>query len=191
MRRREQAPSCPRRLAGRIRLRRRLGRPEPRTVRSGRPLDHASDGWPVFRLTREESIEHNDEWFHANRNRLDLILDYARHQLRIPLGRHYAPVETKFVEEITREIPEAHSDAALFIGLASAFQIVGDKDNAVKDLLRAIRLEPKNADACFNLAVLYAVPTNQPADKVSARMWYDRALQFGAERDSSLEELMK
>lgn len=60
---------------------------------------------------------------------------------------------------------------------------------ALKELETAIALDPNYADANFNLAVIYA--TQNPPNKDSARRYYKRATDLGAEPDSSLEQLMK
>jgi Tfp pilus assembly protein PilF len=53
----------------------------------------------------------------------------------------------------------------------------------------AISVDPKYADAHFNLAVVLA--TNDPPDKESAGKYYQQARELGAERDESLEQLIK
>jgi len=60
---------------------------------------------------------------------------------------------------------------------------------AIKELETAIDLDPTYGDACFNLAVVYAM--QQPPNKDMARKYYERAIQDGAEPDPGLEQLVK
>jgi tetratricopeptide (TPR) repeat protein len=65
----------------------------------------------------------------------------------------------------------------------------GWQEAALKELETAIDLDPNYGDACFNLAVVYAM--QQPPNKEMARKYYQRAIADGAEPDSGLEQLVK
>ena len=57
----------------------------------------------------------------------------------------------------------------------------GWQEAALKELETAIELDPSYGDACFNLAVVYAMQT--PPNKEMARKYYRRATDLGAEPD--------
>jgi Tfp pilus assembly protein PilF len=59
----------------------------------------------------------------------------------------------------------------------------------MKELETAIAIDPSYADAHFNLAVVYAM--QEPPNKESARKFYKKALELGAEADTALEGLIK
>ena len=59
----------------------------------------------------------------------------------------------------------------------------------MKELETAIDLDPNYGDACFNLAVVYAMQS--PPNKDLARKYYKRATDLGAEPDAGLEQLVK
>jgi tetratricopeptide (TPR) repeat protein len=65
----------------------------------------------------------------------------------------------------------------------------GWQEAALKELETAIDLDPNYGDACFNLAVVYAM--QQPPNKDMARKYYKRATDLGAEPDAGLEQLVK
>jgi tetratricopeptide (TPR) repeat protein len=65
----------------------------------------------------------------------------------------------------------------------------GWQEAALKELETAIDLDPNYGDACFNLAVVYAM--QQPPNKEMARKYYQRAIADGAEPDQGLEQLVK
>jgi len=65
----------------------------------------------------------------------------------------------------------------------------GWQEAALKELETAIDLDPNYGDACFNLAVVYAM--QQPPNKDMARKFYKRATDLGAEPDAGLEQLVK
>ncbi len=60
---------------------------------------------------------------------------------------------------------------------------------SLKNLEKAIALNPNDPDAHFNLAVMLA--TSRPPDKEGARKHYQRALELGADPDTSLEAVLK
>jgi Flp pilus assembly protein TadD len=65
----------------------------------------------------------------------------------------------------------------------------GWQDASIKELETAIDLDPNYGDACFNLAVVYAM--ENPPNKDLARKYYQRAISLGAEPDQGLEQLLK
>ena len=93
------------------------------------------------------------------------------------------------MNELTRALainpknPTAHN----YLGITVSQK--GWPEVAHKELETAILLDPKYADAHFNLAVVLA--TNDPPDKESAGKYYQQARALGAERDESLEQLIK
>jgi Tfp pilus assembly protein PilF len=56
-------------------------------------------------------------------------------------------------------------------------------------LAAACTIDPRYADAHFNLAVVFA--TLDPPRKDKAREYYQRATTLGADRDNSLEQMLK
>lgn len=64
----------------------------------------------------------------------------------------------------------------------------GDWKAAADLLLRAIELSPTNADAPFNLAVVYANQT--PPDLNASKTYYSKAIALGATPDATLEKLI-
>ncbi len=79
--------------------------------------------------------------------------------------------------------PTAHN----YLGITAASK--GWQEAAQKELETATTLDPSYADAHFNLAVVFATQT--PPNKDSARKFYKRATELGAEPDSSLEQMIK
>lgn len=57
------------------------------------------------------------------------------------------------------------------------------------EIMKAIEINKDYADAHFNLAVIYA--TGKPPSKMMARKHYARAVELGAPRDPSLEQLVQ
>lgn len=64
----------------------------------------------------------------------------------------------------------------------------GWAEAGLKELETAVQIDPKYADALFNLAVAYATQT--PPNKEKAREFYKRATEQGAEPDTALETLI-
>ena len=58
----------------------------------------------------------------------------------------------------------------------------------MEDVKKAIALNPKYADAHFNIAVIYA--TNRPPAKEQAEEHYKTAVSLGASPDPALEKLI-
>ncbi len=93
------------------------------------------------------------------------------------------------VNELTKALainiknPTAHN----YLGITASQK--GWQEAAQKELETATALDPTYADAQFNLAVVFA--TQQPPNKDNARKYYKRAVELGAEPDSSLEQMLK
>jgi tetratricopeptide (TPR) repeat protein len=93
------------------------------------------------------------------------------------------------INELTRAlaINPKYAVAHNYLGITASQK--GWQEAALKELETAIDLDPNYGDACFNLAVVYAM--QQPPNKEMARKYYQRAINDGAEPDSGLEELVK
>nr|MBA3386641.1 tetratricopeptide repeat protein [Chthoniobacterales bacterium] len=65
----------------------------------------------------------------------------------------------------------------------------GWQQAAEKEMLEAIAANPNYVDAHYNLAVIYA--TNKPPAKELAKRHYSKAMELGAEANSSLEQLIR
>ncbi|MBA3385912.1 MAG: tetratricopeptide repeat protein [Chthoniobacterales bacterium] len=65
----------------------------------------------------------------------------------------------------------------------------GWQEAAEKEMLEAIAANPNYVDAHYNLAVIYA--TNKPPAKELAKRHYSKAMELGAEANSSLEQLIR
>ncbi|HEV7402606.1 MAG TPA: tetratricopeptide repeat protein [Chthoniobacteraceae bacterium] len=93
------------------------------------------------------------------------------------------------VNELTKSlaINPKYAAAHNFLGITASQK--GWQEAAQKELETATQLDPNYADAHFNLAVVYA--TQQPPNKDNARQFYKRATELGAEKDPSLEALLK
>jgi len=93
------------------------------------------------------------------------------------------------VNELTKTLalnpknPTAHN----YLGITASQK--GWQEAAMKELETAVTLDPTYADAHFNLAVVYAMQT--PPNKEKAREHYKLAIQYGAEPDAALEQLIK
>ncbi len=96
------------------------------------------------------------------------------------------------VNELTKSlaINPKYAAAHNFLGITASQK--GWQEAAQKELETATSLDPNYADAHFNLAVVYATqqPPN-PDNKENARKFYKRATELGAEKDPSLEALLK
>ena len=65
----------------------------------------------------------------------------------------------------------------------------GWMEAAQKELETALQLDPKYADAWFNLAVTQTL--KQPPDKEEARKAYEKAVELGADKDPAMEQMLK
>ncbi len=65
----------------------------------------------------------------------------------------------------------------------------GWQEAAEKEMLEAIAANPDYVDAHYNLAVIYA--TNKPPAKELAKRHYAKAMELGAEKNPSLENLIR
>jgi len=81
------------------------------------------------------------------------------------------------------------SDPSAFNYLGVAFEQKGNRERAVQEIEKALKLSPTYAEAHFNLAVLQA--TGDALSKQSAKKHYAKALELGAKADSQLEKLLK
>jgi len=59
---------------------------------------------------------------------------------------------------------------------------------AAKEFRQAVDLDPRHAEAQFNLAVVLA--TSSPSDITSARKYYESAISLGSERNQDLEKIL-
>ena len=84
---------------------------------------------------------------------------------------------------INNKNPTAHN----YLGITAAQK--GWIEAAQKELETAIQLDPKYADAWFNLAVTHTL--KQPPDKDEARKSYTKAIELGAEKDVAMETQLK
>jgi len=84
---------------------------------------------------------------------------------------------------INNKNPTAHN----YLGITAAQK--GWMEAAQRELDTALQLDPNYADAWFNLAVIHA--TKQKPDKEAARIAYKKAVELGAEADSSMEQMIK
>lgn len=100
--------------------------------------------------------------------------------------------QNRFEEAITEltkalDVNPRMATAHNYLGITASQK--GWMDAAVRELEAAIAIDPNYADAFFNLAVVYT--TQQPSNKELARKNYQRALELGADADTSLEQLIK
>ena len=79
--------------------------------------------------------------------------------------------------------PTAHN----YLGITAAQK--GWIEAAQKELETAIQLDPKYADAWFNLAVTQTL--KNPPNKEEARKAYKKAVELGAEPDPAMEQTLK
>ncbi len=93
------------------------------------------------------------------------------------------------VNELTKALAINPSNATAHNYLGITASNKGWQEAAQKELETAISLDRNYADAYFNIAVVFA--TQQPPNKELARKNYKRAIELGAEPDSSLEQLLK
>jgi len=93
----------------------------------------------------------------------------------------------KAIESLTKAvtIDPANATAHNYLGIAASQK--GWFEAAVKELETATTLNPQYPDAWFNLAVVYA--TSEPPSLDKGRECYRKAIELGAEADSSLEKL--
>ncbi|NOY82358.1 MAG: hypothetical protein GXP31_15265 [Kiritimatiellaeota bacterium] len=78
-------------------------------------------------------------------------------------------------------------NAAIQRSLGVAYSSLGWSDAAEAQFRRALRLNKKDGEAAFNLAVLLA--TRRPNELTEARKWYTTAKELGAQADPGLDAL--
>jgi len=86
---------------------------------------------------------------------------------------------------LTRAAHEAPADARVRNTLAIVLKRYGWTAAAESELQKSIDLDPRNAEAHFNLALMYL--EHLPPAREMARRHYDTARELGAERDSEVE----
>ena len=93
------------------------------------------------------------------------------------------------VNELTKAvaIQPKNATAHNYLGITASQK--GWQESAQKELETACALDPTYADAHFNLAVVFATQT--PPNKEEAKKYYTKAIELGADPDSSLEGLIK
>jgi Tfp pilus assembly protein PilF len=93
------------------------------------------------------------------------------------------------IQALTRAlaINPKNATAHNYLGITASQK--GWQEAAQKELETATELDPNYADAHFNLAVVFG--TQSPPNKDEARKHYKRAIELGAEPDTSLEQLIK
>jgi Flp pilus assembly protein TadD/predicted nucleic acid-binding Zn-ribbon protein len=104
-------------------------------------------------------------------------------------GQHDKARYDDAIDALTKAIAinPKYAVAHNYLGIAASQK--GWQEAALKELETAIDIDPNYADACFNLAVVYAM--EQPPNKDMARKYYRRAIDLGAEPDAALEQLLK
>lgn len=86
---------------------------------------------------------------------------------------------------LTRAVHEAPADARVRNALAIVMKKAGWREAAEGELQRALDLDPKYAEAHFNLAVMYLEKRPPPLEM--ARRHYESARELGAAADRELE----
>lgn len=86
---------------------------------------------------------------------------------------------------LTRAVHEAPEDARIRNALAIVLKKAGWRDAAESELQRALDLDPRHAEAHFNLAVLYL--EQRPPAVEMARRHYESARELGAAPDKDME----
>ena len=86
---------------------------------------------------------------------------------------------------LTRAVHEAPADARMRNALAIVMKKAGWKDAAESELQRALDLDPRHAEAHFNLAVMYL--EHRPPALEMARRHYESARELGASPDKDME----
>ena len=85
-------------------------------------------------------------------------------------------------------VKRSPKDARLHTNLAIVYDGMNRKKAAMKELRKAVALDPNLAEARFNLAILLA--SSQPPKLTEAKHHYQAALQLGSMRDERLEKIL-
>lgn len=93
-----------------------------------------------------------------------------------------ADEDTKSAVELSPNDPQLHNYRGIVL------QARGRNEEARREIQESVRLDPGNADALLNLAILMA--TAKPADLAGASSYYKKALDAGAARDEKLDNLL-
>lgn len=108
----------------------------------------------------------------------------------LPLG--HALVQTGdadlAVSMLSRAVALHPDNHVLHRTLGVACSSLGWRDAAATQFHRALKIDSKDRESAFNLALLYATGKNPRVKE--ARKWYRRAIELGAERDPGLEEAL-
>jgi Flp pilus assembly protein TadD len=92
------------------------------------------------------------------------------------------------LRELTKALTINPKDAIGHNYLGITASAKGWQEAARKELEAAVAIDPKYADAHFNLAVIYL--TTPPVDRDSAERHYKSALEWGSKPDPALEQLL-
>ena len=89
---------------------------------------------------------------------------------------------------LERAVRSDEKNARMHTNLAIAYDGLNKKNAAMKELRKAIALDPNLAEARFNLAILLA--SMKPPKLTEAKHHYQTALQLGSMRDEKLEKTL-
>ncbi len=106
----------------------------------------------------------------------------------ITLGLTYQELKApmRAVSCLTRAVHESPADPQTHNALGIVLKKMGWTGAAESELQKAIDLEPKFADAHFNLAAMYL--ERKPPSLEMARRHYGAALELGVPRDETMEQ---
>ena len=90
---------------------------------------------------------------------------------------------------VQRVLDESPSNACAHVVMGTAYFALGKREQAGKELQRALEINPALESAHYDLARLLLMA--QPPDLQGAQEHYGKAVQLGAEPDRSLETLLK
>ena len=93
-----------------------------------------------------------------------------------------------YLERLSGEMKSDEKNARMHTNLAIAYDGLNKKNAAMKELRKAIALDPNLAEARFNLAILLA--SMKPPKLTEAKHHYQTALQLGSMRDEKLEKTL-
>lgn len=91
-------------------------------------------------------------------------------------------------DRFEQAVKRSPKDARLHTNLAIAYNGLNRKNAAMKELRKAVGLDPNLAEARFNLAILLS--SSQPPKLTEAKHHYQAALQLGSTRDERLEKIL-
>ena len=85
-------------------------------------------------------------------------------------------------------VKRSPKDARLHTNLAIVYDGMRKKKAALRELRKAVALDPNLAEARFNLAILLV--SEKPPKLTEAKHHYQTALQLGSTRDERLEKIL-